>query len=90
MKVRSPYRCDYCLNLKSENNHWWLRPKDSEEFRVTRWDSELAELDAYEHICSESCASKALARWLGSASGNVVTKPTDVSVSNPDLETQWG
>jgi len=69
MKVQCPYRCDYCLNLKGETNHWWLRPQDAEQFRLVRWDNALADLDGYEHICSESCASKALSKWLSRSSG---------------------
>ena len=72
MKVQCPYRCDYCLNLKGETNHWWLRPQDAEQFRLVRWDQQLADLEGYEHICSESCASKALSKWLAQASGNLV------------------
>jgi hypothetical protein len=72
MKVQWPYRCDYCLNLKGETNHWWLRPNDLDQFRLVRWDAALADLDGYEHICSESCASKALSQWLAQASGNQV------------------
>jgi hypothetical protein len=75
MKVQCPYRCDYCLNLKGQTNHWWLRPQDAEQFRLVRWDQQLADLDGYEHICSESCASKALSKWLANASGNLV-RPT--------------
>jgi hypothetical protein len=72
MKVHWPYRCDYCLNLKGETNHWWLRPNDIEAFRLVRWDDRLAEQEGYEHICSESCAAKALSQWLAQASGNLV------------------
>ena len=75
MKVQSPYRCDYCMNLKGQTNHWWLRPVDAEQFRLVRWDRELADLEGYEHICSESCASKALSKWLAQASGQPV-RPT--------------
>jgi hypothetical protein len=69
MKVQCPYRCDYCLNLKGETNHWWLRLPDAEQFRLMPWDQALADLDGYEHICSESCASKALSKWLSKSSG---------------------
>jgi hypothetical protein len=72
MKVQFPYRCDYCLNLKGETNHWWLRPQDAEQFRLLRWDRQLADTAGYEHICSESCASKALSKWLTQANGNAV------------------
>ena len=73
MKVQCPYRCDYCLNLKGQTNHWWLRPQDAEQFRLVRWDQQLADAEGYEHICSESCASKALSKWLARANGNSVT-----------------
>ena len=72
MKVQYPYRCDYCQNLKGETNHWWLRPQDAEQFRLLRWDQSLADMDGYDHICSESCAAKALSKWLAQANGNVV------------------
>ena len=72
MKVQCPYRCDYCLNLKGETNHWWLRPQDAEQFHLVRWVQRLADLPGHEHICSESCASKALSKWLAQASGNLV------------------
>ena len=72
MKVQCPYRCDYCLNLKGETNHWWLRPLDMDQFRLVRWDQMSADLEGYEHICSESCAAKALSKWMAQASGNLV------------------
>ena len=60
MRVHSPYRCDYCLNLKGETNHWWLRQPDRQHFTLLRWDATLADMEGYEHICSESCAANAL------------------------------
>lgn len=75
MKVQCPYRCDYCLNLKGQTNHWWLRPQDAEQFHLIRWDATLADMDGYEHICSESCAAKALSKWMTQAIGNVA-RPT--------------
>lgn len=64
MRVHSPYRCDYCLNLKGETNHWWLRLPDGEHFTLQAWDAALADAAGYEHICSESCAAKALSKWM--------------------------
>jgi hypothetical protein len=75
MRVQCPYRCDYCLSLKGKTSHWWLRPRDIEQFRLVRWDQTLADQEHYEHICSESCASKALSMWLAQASGNSL-RPT--------------
>jgi hypothetical protein len=80
MKVQCPYRCDYCLNLKGETNHWWLRPVDAEQFRLLRWDHHLADVEGYEHICSESCASKALSKWLAVANGNSA-RPTPKEIA---------
>ena len=64
MRVHSPYRCDYCSNMKGETNHWWLRLPDRERFTLQRWDATLADVPGYEHICSESCAAKALSKWM--------------------------
>ena len=64
MKVRNPYKCDYCLNPKGDTNHWWLRPQDAEHFVLLAWDDRLADQDGYEHICSESCAAKSLSKWM--------------------------
>ena len=64
MKVRCPYKCDYCLNPKGETNHWWLRPCDVNQFMLLAWNDLLADQDGHEHICSESCAAKALSRWM--------------------------
>jgi hypothetical protein len=77
MKVNSPYRCDYCLNLKGETNHWWLRQPNSEHFVLLRWDASLAAEEGYEHICSESCAAKALSKWMTPLSLQV---PTTASI----------
>lgn len=78
MKVHSPYRCDYCSNLKGESNHWWLRPPDRHSLTVLRWDAILADSEGYEHICSESCAAKALSKWMTQPSA-----PSDTSRQCP-------
>ncbi len=87
MRVHSPYRCDYCLNLKGETNHWWLRPQDREQFMLLRWDAALADVPGYEHICSESCAAKALSKWMTQA-GSQVAAAAGVSASNLRIRTQ--
>jgi hypothetical protein len=67
MKAHS-YRCDYCSNLKGESNHWWLRAPGKKPGRKTFmlqcWDGMQADVTGYEHICSESCAAKALSKWM--------------------------
>lgn len=73
MKLAQPYRCDYCLNMKGEANHWLLRDKFSNGvFRLLKWEAEKADTyidpghtqHAYEHICGQECALKALTKWL--------------------------
>ena len=63
MKVQS-YRCDYCSKLKGESNRWWLGQPDGEHFTLALWDATLGDGNGYEHICSESCATKALSKWM--------------------------
>ena len=72
MKVHCPYRCDYCNMDKGQTNHWWLRPQDAEQFTLLRWDDGLADREGFEHICSESCASKALSKWMARAATHLV------------------
>ncbi len=64
MKLAAPYRCDYCQVSKGLTNHWWLRQSSSPWFVLLPWDTKLADQEGYEHICSESCASKALSKWM--------------------------
>jgi hypothetical protein len=63
MKVQS-YRCDYCSKLKGESNRWWLGRPDGEHFTLALWDPTPGDGNGYEHICSESCATKALSKWM--------------------------
>jgi hypothetical protein len=53
MKVRNPYRCDYCPNQKGDTNHWWLHPRTGEQFTLLAWNDKLADQENYEHICGE-------------------------------------
>ena len=78
MKVRNPYKCDYCLNPKGDTNHWWLRPQEAEQFVLLTWDDRLADQDGYEHICSESCAAKALSKWMARTMVLFVSNGTNV------------
>lgn len=63
MKTPS-YRCDQCSTLKADSNHWWLRAPDRDKFTLKCWDEAQADAAGYEHICSESCAAKALSKWM--------------------------
>jgi hypothetical protein len=67
MKVESPYRCDYCQNIKAATNHWFLRPTLNLEpgiFEIFTWDEVLAEKPGIEHVCGQECASRAMAKWM--------------------------
>ncbi|HMD49517.1 MAG TPA: hypothetical protein VKG79_10485 [Bryobacteraceae bacterium] len=86
MRVHSPYRCDYCSNMKGETNHWWLRAQDREHFTLQRWDAALADVPGYEHICSESCAAKALSKWMTPPAVHVTAQAA--ATSDAGLRTQ--
>jgi hypothetical protein len=69
MKLSAPYKCDYCSNIKGETNHWWLRDLTLRIFALLAWDHGQPDAESdgkpfYEHICSEACAVKALAKWM--------------------------
>lgn len=80
-KVPSPWSCDYCGVHKGGANHWWLLLKNSQDlttglaniqvFALLPWSDKMAdEKDGkeeylHQHICSESCANKALSQWMG-------------------------
>jgi len=85
MKLQQPYKCDYCDNVKGEANHWWLRfvfidnknPDSSlsNNFSLRPWNEASAESPNFEHVCSEQCATKALARWMAEVRGvSTITK----------------
>lgn len=61
----SPFKCNYCGNLKEQTNHWWMRPLYGTSFMLETWDDTVAAKPTFENICSESCATKALAKWMG-------------------------
>jgi hypothetical protein len=77
MKVQS-YACDECGTQKRQTNHWWLlwvgvcRSGPPDAFYLIPWDEKKAATDDHEHLCGQECVGRALAKWLGQASGNVV------------------
>jgi hypothetical protein len=75
VKEPAPYKCDYCEQRKGATNHWWmlrraLQASASEDFVLIRWSESSADVELsdgspmYRHICSESCASKALSQHM--------------------------
>ena len=63
MKLSSPYKCDYCDNMKGETNHWWLLLVNP-SFELHPWDENFLDAKGVEHICSQACAAKALSSWM--------------------------
>lgn len=64
MKLSQPYKCDYCPNVKTASNHWFLSIGDGLEFRLIPWDSLEADRGSVRHVCSESCAVKSLNKYM--------------------------
>jgi hypothetical protein len=78
MKLQAPYKCDECGEVKKTTNHWWLLLKHTStnvpgfvesdrtaRFTITKWeycDPDSMAVEA--HLCSESCASKQLSKWM--------------------------
>ena len=69
MKLPSPYICDECGTQKKESNHWWLLTifecETGDKFEIGPWNEDDVQ-DGVKHLCSESCATKALSKWMAS------------------------
>jgi hypothetical protein len=65
MKLPNPYKCDECGVLKGESNHWWRARFSKGLFTIRAWGSVTNETKGEFHLCSESCASKAMSRAIG-------------------------
>ncbi len=71
MKTKHPFSCDYCGTRKQASNNWCLRDLLLENFSIAKWNEAKAGVEThdgkpqFEHICSETCAAKALNKWFG-------------------------
>lgn len=84
MKNASPYKCNVCGKVKEESNHWWLLYIGTRTvFTLDRWDDLKAERTDVENICSESCASKALSKWMA-------TQASKSKEGYPGQDAAWG
>jgi len=54
-----------------------------EQFSLLRWDNTLANTEGYEHICSESCAAKALSKWMTHGGPPLISRPAATSPELP-------
>jgi hypothetical protein len=87
VKLAAPYGCDWCPQRKGQTNHWWLLRRSSgamfAEFVLIPWDDLLADekLDdgspMFQHICSESCAAKALSRHMAKVGAQKPAEPAE-------------
>ena len=80
MKLAQPYKCDYCHNVKTASNHWFLSIGDGLEFRLIPWDDTEADRGSVRHVCSESCAVKSLNKYFEGRSEQLVA-----SVPEPQI-----
>jgi hypothetical protein len=64
------YTCDECGKQKQESNHWWIlsqvaRAQLGPCFSLLPMNLiGRVESGISEHLCSESCAIKALSKWM--------------------------
>lgn len=80
--IRPTAYCDECGRAKAEGNHWFraiLEP--ARLFFIVPWDEDLkrnedgfdfplskpTKVEAEIHLCSESCAVKAMSKAIGAA-----------------------
>jgi len=85
MRLDNPYLCDYCNNRKRDVNAWWLRVP-SATFVLAPWHDQDAQLDGVEHVCSQSCAVKALAKWMAESpnvTSNAGASPGSAAALSP-------
>jgi hypothetical protein len=65
MSTFTTQKCDICNRTKTESNNWFLLDTSfPEEFKLRRWNDDIATQSKYEHLCSESCVVKALNKFL--------------------------
>jgi hypothetical protein len=93
MKLQAPYKCDECGETKKTTNHWWLLLKHTStnvpgfvesdrtaRFTITKWeycDPDSMAVEA--HLCSESCASKQLSKWMAQRTDRPVKSTAEFS-----------
>lgn len=66
------YKCDECPAIRKEANHWFKMTIIANAIIIQRWD--MPELEGIPrnpthdkrlHLCSESCAAKAMSKAIG-------------------------
>ena len=88
MKLSSPYKCDYCDNMKGETNHWWLLLVNP-SFELHPWDENFLDAKGVEHICSQACAAKALSSWMSLVSKRSDSDSPCAALELPRAEAPW-
>lgn len=72
MRVKTPFKCDFCGKQKGDANHWWLYVVhgdgrvgcEARSIQFLRWNETIAESQPEGHICSQGCAVKALSKFM--------------------------
>ncbi|MHB1022429.1 MAG: hypothetical protein ACYC46_04060 [Acidobacteriaceae bacterium] len=70
------YTCDICGKPKREANHWWMvmlgevpcfdQGQPARRFTLLPWNTTEAANPNIHHLCGESCAMKAMERFMSS------------------------
>ncbi|MHB8304320.1 MAG: hypothetical protein ACYDC6_16145 [Acidobacteriaceae bacterium] len=70
------FACDICGKVKQESNHWWMvtlgnvlcfeEGQPALHFTLVPWSQAESRNRNVHHICGESCATKALERFMSS------------------------
>jgi hypothetical protein len=86
------YTCDECGKQKQESNHWWILAQAAPApfppcFSLLPMNPiETAELGISEHLCSESCAIKALSKWMSKVQEKPQRAETPVQRETEDVQ----
>jgi hypothetical protein len=85
------FSCDICGKTKGESNHWWMAsagpPVCSEEqesadrFTLLPWSAESCCSPDLHHLCGQSCAMQALARFM--TVGSLHSGEPEKAAANP-------
>jgi len=70
------YKCDECGEPRKETNHWWVQTIRNIDpgpcIGLHTWakgiEMQFDERTEVKHLCSESCVTKALSKWMSQRS----------------------
>ena len=65
------FKCDECPAIKKDVNGWFMYRRAPGEFHIFQWDIAMESMAHIPtgivpgHLCSESCAAKAMSKAIG-------------------------